>query len=62
LEKSTEYLGKGLERPPGITTTATYLGGLAKDEKVKAGHRTKQGKIINGYIRHPNPLLGNIHF
>lgn len=34
-----EYLGKGLESPPGFTPIAINLGGLAKDEKEEASCR-----------------------
>ena len=36
LDGTKEYLGKGLESPPGVTPIAIYRGGLAKDEQVKA--------------------------
>jgi hypothetical protein len=36
LDLVKEYLGKGLESPPGVTPIAIYRGGLAKDEKVEA--------------------------
>jgi hypothetical protein len=39
LDGTIEYLGKGLESPPGVTRIAIYLGGLAKDEKEKASRR-----------------------
>jgi len=39
LDGTIEYLGKGLESPPGVTPIVIDLGGLAKDEKVKASRR-----------------------
>ncbi|MGP8079072.1 MAG: hypothetical protein ACLPVI_01000 [Dehalococcoidales bacterium] len=45
-----------MESPPGITPIAIDRGGLAKDEKIEAGHRRKEPSINSGYFSHPYPL------